>query len=254
MEGISISLIIKLSLVLAILVSILVIILKIRSFMKRSGMVEIIRAMKNARKLEMDEYSRPKDVVGMTKLVEPRIVEDFSDFNKEILYSLAERNLNKIFNALESRNIEMIKKDVDLVMVQKSVEEKIEDLISCNKRVRYDSIKFNRHALKSYKKESNMATVEVSSTVEYYYKEEGNDKVKISKSFDEVKKQTRYTTKFAYIYDESKFYENTVNFAINCPNCGAPLKRHDFCSYCGSRVEPINLKCWKMISYKEDYE
>ena len=167
---------------------------------------------------------------------------------------MAERNLNKIFNALESRNIEMIRKDVDLVMVVKLVEEKIEDLISCDKRVRYDSIRFNRHALKSYKKESNMATVEVSSTVEYYYKEEGNDKVKISKSFDEVKKQTRYTTKFAYIYDESKFYENTVNFAINCPNCGAPLKRHDFCSYCGSHVEPINLKCWKMVSYKEDYE
>ena len=88
-----------------------------------------------------------------------------------------------------------------------------------------------------------MATVEVSSTVEYYYKEEGNNSVKIAKSFDEAKKQTRYTTKFAYIYDKTKFYENTVNFSIN-----------DFCGYCGANVKPINLKCWKMISYKEDYE
>ena len=235
-------------------VAFLIIITRIIRFYKSSGMGEIFNAMKNARELEINEYARPKDVVGMTKLVEPRILEDFSDFNKEVLYGLAERNLSKIFNALESRNVDSIKNDKDLVMIEKYVEEKIQDLISCDKYVKYDSVKFHRHALKSYKKEGNMATVEVSSTVEYYYKEEGNNSVKIAKSFDEAKKQTRYTTKFAYIYDETKFYENTVNFAINCPNCGAPMKQNDFCGYGGAHVEPINLKCWKMISYKEDYE
>lgn len=240
---------------LAVFITVVIIaIVRISRIFTSSGMGEIFNAMKNARELEMNEYARPKDVVGMTKLVEPRVMEDFSDFNKEVLYALAERNLRKIFNALESRNSESIKNDVDLVMVQKTVEEKVQDLISCDKKVKYDSVNFHRHALKSYKKEGNMALIEVSSTVEYYYKEEGNEKIKIAKSFDGVKKQTRYTTKFAYIYDETKFYENTVNFAITCPNCGAPLKRSDFCSYCGSYVTPVNLKCWKMVSYKEDYE
>ena len=60
-----------------------------------------------------------------------------------------------------------------------------------------------------------MATIEVSSSVEYYYDEQGNDNVKISKKIKDVKKQTRYTTKFVYIYDESKFNYEEMGFTIN---------------------------------------
>ena len=58
-----------------------------------------------------------------------------------------------------------------------------------------------------------------------------------------------------YIYDETKFDENQLSFSISCPNCGAPIRglKTSNCEYCSSHIEKINLKVWKMTSYKEDY-
>ena len=41
---------------------------------------------------------------------------------------------------------------------------------------------------------------------------------------------------------------NIMDRLHNCPNCGAPMKQNDYCEYCGAHVEPINLKCWKILS------
>lgn len=71
-----------------------------------------------------------------------------------------------------------------------------------------------------------------------------------------MKKQTRYTCKFVYIYDENKIGKSKKNFSISCPNCGAPLKEigNYTCEYCSSHIEPVSLKMWKMSSFKEDYK
>ena len=71
-----------------------------------------------------------------------------------------------------------------------------------------------------------------------------------------MKKQTRYTCKFIYVFDENKFKKDALVLTIRCPNCGAPLKGLGKikCTYCGSDVDPINLKAWKMASYSEDYQ
>ena len=78
------------------------------------------------------------------------------------------------------------------------------------------------------------------------------------KSNNFLKTQTRYTCKFIYIYDVTKIPKQTSNsvFIINCPNCGAPLTNLEKgeCVYCGSHIEEINLKTWKMSSFSDDYK
>lgn len=255
MSFLSILLIIILILILAILITILVIFNGVKKTVGVGTLSSIFSAIRNRKYLEMTEYARIKNVSGMTKLVEPLVLEDFSDFNKNVLYQKVESNLQKIFNALENKSTDNIKNDDELIMLYKNIEEKINDLISCNLSVKYDGVKFHTHALKRYYKSKDMATIEVSSSVEYYYDEQGNDNVKISKKIKDVKKQTRYTTKFVYIYDESKFNYEEMGFTISCPNCGAPISgiKNKKCSYCSSHIEPINLKSWKMIAYSEDY-
>lgn len=235
---------------------IIYIIKKIKRNLSTSFMGQIISAAKNAKNIEMQEYERQKDVCGMTKLVEPRICEDFNNFNKSLLYSKVESNLRKIFNALESKNIDIIKSDRELSFVKNEVEQKIEDLNSMGKNLKYDGVKFHRHALKKYTKIDGVATVQISSTLEYYYSETGDSNIKLSKKFDGLKKQTRYTTDFVYVYDESNFNPSQVAFGINCKNCGAPIKSLDSktCQFCGTYMEPINLKAWYMSHYSEDYE
>lgn len=210
---------------------------------------EIKNAAKNVKNLKDEEYTREKNVSGMTKLLEPEILKDFPEFNKDLLFSTVERELRKIFNCLESKSTESLKDDLDSIIILPKVKEQIEDMKTTNTEVKFDDVEFHRHAIKKYLKSKGIATIETSTTLEYYYynnKKENNN----------LKKQTRYTCEFIYIYDETKFDEKQNVFSISCPNCGAPIMglKNQICDYCMTKVHPINLKLWKMSSYKEDYK
>ena len=209
-------------------------------------------AFKYAKDLKKQEYARPKDVSGMTKLLEEPILRDFSDFNIDVLFSLIEKNLRKIFTGIENHSAEEIVKDPDLVLMWSKMQDIVEDMKNQDIQIKYDQVAFNRHAIKNYEKKHGKATITTSSSVEYYYK----SNVKKDTNYEDVKKQTRYTCEFVYVYDEQKVGYDKEAFGVHCPNCGAPLRRLGAgnCDYCGVHVEPINLKAWKMASYKEDFK
>ena len=210
------------------------------------NMEEIVKAAKN---IKNEEYTREKNVYGMTNLLEPEIIRDFPEFNKELLFSTIERQLRKIFNALESKSLNTLQNDQESILILPKIKEQIEDMESTNTCVKYDDVIFHRHAIKKYLKSVGVATVETSTTLEYYYYNSNINN-------NNLKKQTRYTCEFVYIYDETKFGENQNVFSIRCPNCGATIRglKNQTCEYCMTKVHPINLKLWKMSSYKEDYK
>lgn len=213
----------------------------------------IIGAAKNAKQVAKEDAYRTKSVSGITKLLEPEILRDFPDFNKGLLYSVAESNLRKIFSAIENKSLSNIENDNDLILLLPKLREEINDLKERKVEIKYDDIIFHEYAIKNYIKSRGMATIEISTTLEYYYK--NSDKK--DDLWDNIKRQTRYTCQFVYIYDEKKLEKKNKNIiVINCPNCGAPLRNLEIgeCEYCTSHFEPINLKLWKMSSYKEDYK
>lgn len=228
--------------------------IKVRGMVGPANMKELIKAAKNAKSIEKQEYMREKNVSGMTKVLEPAILRDFNDFNKDFLFGKVEKNLLKIFNAIEEKSVEEIRKDNDLIYMYSTVRDKVQDIKNNNINIKYDDVVFHRHAIKDYLKSAGKATVTLSSTLEYYYSDD-SDKNK-NKKFADLKKQTRYTTQFVYVYDETKFKYNQMAHTISCPNCGAPLGKlgEGNCQYCGTYIKPINLKGWYMVSYSEDYK
>ena len=212
----------------------------------------IFGAAKNAKQIAEEDAYRQKNVSGITKLLEPEILRDFPDFNKNLLYSIAESNLRKIFSAIENKSLAGIDKDEELILILPKLKEEIEDIKERKVEIKYDDIVFHENAIKKYEKVKGMATVTISTTLEYYYK--NSDKKE--NLCNNIKRQTRYTCEFVYIYDETKLEKKNNIIVINCPNCGAPLRNLEIgeCEYCSSHFEPINLKLWKMSSYKEDYK
>lgn len=210
---------------------------------------EIKNAAKNIKDLKDEEYTREKNVSGMTKLLEPEILRDFPEFNKNLLFSTVEKQLRKVFNSLESKSTVSMENDSESIIILPKVKEQIKDMKSTNTSVKYDDVVFHRHAIKKYLKSKGIATIETSTTLEYYY-------YNSNKPSNNLKKQTRYTCEFIYIYDETKFEDRQNVFTISCPNCGAPIRglKNQICEYCMTNVHPINLKLWKMSSYKEDYK
>lgn len=243
-----------LGIIAGIVIIILIIYLIIRNAVGTTGVKEIMHAVKTTKSIEQQEYIRTKNLIGMTTLLEPLIMKDFNDFNKDFLYSKVENNLRKIFNAIENKLDNEIKNDKDLIYIYPSIIEKIQDIKNDNIDIKYDDVVFHAHAIKEYEKSCGKATIAISSALEYYYSNTGDKR--IEKRFKGLKKQTRYTTKFVYIYDETKFESNQTVLTRSCPNCGAPLTKlgAENCLYCGTSIEYINLKRWYMVSYKEDFK
>ncbi len=227
---------------------------KLRKFLGKSQMDELVDAAKNANSVKKQEYARPKTVTGITNLIEPEIIRDFKEFNKDVLFARAEKDLRKILTALENKTTVEIRNDRDLIYIRGTLEDKINDMRGTGLSVKYDDIKFHNHAIKSYNRSKGRATISISSTLEYYY--DSNNKKFKSDDYKNIKRQTRYTTQYVYVYDESAFDYNASTFSITCPNCGAGLEFFGAgnCKYCGTYIEPINLKNWFIVSYKEDYK
>lgn len=234
--------------ILGIILFIVIIVIIIVNKMGVHNTKYLMYVAKNSKNIAQEEITKHKSVNGMTKIMEPQIVRDFPEFNKNMLFNMIENNLIKIFSAIENKEIKEI--DEDLILLFPILKETIDDLKYNNIDIRYDDVVFHQHAIKSYEKIGGIATIITSSSMEYYYKN-SNKKNKYSG----IKRQTRYTCKFIYIYDETKLEKDEKIFTISCPNCGAPLKKFNLgeCEYCSSHFEPINLKLWKMSSYKEDY-
>ncbi len=229
-------------------VIVFIVISKIKKSVGKEEFKQLKELSHNSKEILMEMSETPKSVNGMTTLVEPQVLNDFPDFNKELIYSKIESNLRTVFNEIENLKIE---KNQDLELVNDTLLQQINDFKEQNIKIRYDNVVFHKHALKRYEKSNGIATITTSSTLEYNYYDSRR------KSDNSLKTQTRYTCKFIYIYDVKKIPKNSSNsvFIINCPNCGAPLisLEKGECVYCGSHIEEINLKTWKMSSFSDDY-
>ena len=194
-----------------------------------------------------------KSISGMTEILEAKIRRDFDDFHASELFNLNNKCLRAIFNSLEERSISHLDNDCVYDLIKTNIYEQIQDMIGRDIEVSYDDIRINKNTLSSYSNKDGSATIEVNTSLSYFYKTNN----KKEKSYDKFRKQTRFTTKFILVYDAEKFDGKSVTYAVNCPNCGAPTPSNGGeCKYCGTYVEgvnlnTINLKSWRIISYKE---
>ena len=105
-------------------------------------------------------------------------------------------------------------------------------------------------------KRDGRCVISIQSAVEYFYYKTASGK--LISGDKEYKKQTRYKMELVYIQDIDMLDNAGIGSAVGttCPNCGAPVRSLGAkkCEYCGSYVEPVNIKVWKLQSFHEvDY-
>ena len=234
----------------AILVLIVIIFLIIFSvyykFKRTLGISNFSNFLDEVKQNDRNNYSSKKSISGMTRIIEPLIIKDFPDFNLSHLYSSIETNLSSILNAKTKLDTKYLNKGLSLI--KGKIVKEIHDMQDENIVQKYTNIRFNDHALKSYKKNNGTATITTTSSVSYNYESNLDER-----KYDDLRCETKYECEFIYIYDEDKFKEKQKSFGVHCPNCGAPVKGLGdlTCSYCGTNVKKINLRNWEMASFKE---
>ena len=216
---------------------------KIKIMLKKAGIKNIFKEIKDSSDQIKDNK---KSISGMTRLLEPVILNDFKEFNKEELFTRTEKNLRTIFSSLENSSMDGFH---DMPLLYEIVKKEIEDMNNDRIKVEYNDIDFHDFAIKNYKKEAAEAIIEVAVSLKYTYKKYKNGKlIKNKENY-----QTRYLVKFIYIIDEVLFSKSKKVYGITCPNCGAAVKTlgDKNCAYCGAVIKDINLKAWFMSSYDE---
>ncbi len=213
---------------------------------KLSNFIDKIQAIREEGK------SKPKSLPGMSNYYVPKIIDDFSDFNQNLIYNETEKGLRAIFDSFSNNNIELLN---NYPLIKDSVSPIILDNIKNEINEVYDSVKFHGFAIEKYEKYKGVATVTVCTSLEYYYKKIIKNKVKKKSSYKEQKK---YSCKFIYVYDDSCLDDSILKkvIGLNCPNCGAPVRSFSQkeCPYCRTGLKTfkdINVKAWAFSSYKE---
>ena len=233
--------------IVALIVVILLLIFSVYYKFKRTlGISNFNSFIDEVKQNDRNNYSTKKDLFGITRIIEPIIVKDFPDFNLKHLYSSIETNLTSILNAKTKLDTSYLNKGLSLIkgrIVKEINDMKDEGIIQ-----KYTSIRFNDHALKTYKKSNGTATITTTSSVSYNYESNLDER-----KYNYLRCETKYECEFIYFYDEDKFKEKQKSFGVHCPNCGAPVKGLGdlTCTYCGSEVKKINLRNWEMANFKE---
>ena len=204
----------------------------IRIRLKKYFGSDIGEIIKEAR---LEDEELPKSLSSMDSIYLERIKKDFPDVNINELKSLCEKEILDIFNSVENKNVKSIKGKMKSL-----VESMIED--NRNKDISYQDIKFHKTVVSKYENNNSIATITFGSSFQYILNEGSKTK----------KVQDRAKIEFIYVIDANKVDYKKKVLGINCPNCGAPIKKlgNKSCSYCGSHIIDIVKKVWTINDVK----
>lgn len=196
----------------------------------------------------------PKSVSSLTRLMEPQIMKDFPRFSWNEFKHKAENMLTSALLAISAADVSKLVNASEEVTNQ--VMNRIENNRLTNARETYENIRIHQTEIADYVKTQGKCIIKIQSAIEYRYYKEINGKIVAGEK--QRKKQAKYNVELIYIQDAEKLEGQGAStaFGINCPNCGAPVKKLGelVCEYCGSSVNPINIKVWSLHKFYEvDY-
>lgn len=183
----------------------------------------------------------PKSVSAMTKLELPRIEKDFPEFNWPEWRQRSENILKGYLEAVEHKQLSYLK-DAGYGL-KEQVRLAIQEAHELDVTEKFDAVKIHRCEIARYQKEPFLCRVAIQISVEYLHTLVNKG---IEKSINNEKEQHRYELEIVYVQDVSALGHAAMGVGVTCPNCGAPVSDlgAKVCSYCGTEVEPLNIRVW----------
>ena len=218
---------------------------KVSSFSRAMfGTDSLVKGLK-----QQDEQlaATPKSVSGMTRIFLPQIMEDFPEFSLPEFIHRSENQLKGALNAVDIQSLE------PLSGAAGDLKEQIRIRIEHNKqsgiRERFQNIRIHQTEVSDYQKLGGSCVITLQSAVEYYYGREVEGRTGEAPK----RTQTKYNLELMYIQDAALISGRTTGQSTVCPQCGAPVNRlgNKKCEYCGSYVEPINIRSWSLTKISE---
>ncbi len=190
----------------------------------------------------------PKSLSSMDKIFLPQILQDFPEFNWNEFKAVISASICNMLRAIDARDIGLMGTDP---VQSPRLREAVGHVLAGTQIPFYRDVKVHDTVIKRYFKKEGTCYIICESAVEYYGYVEENGRV--VRGYKDRKRQEVYETELVYIQDAERAPgSGGGSVGVVCPNCGAPVtnlgaKR---CEYCGSAVEPLNLRAWKIQSIR----
>lgn len=212
-----------------------------------SAEVQLLRyAAKSIKNGDINDHlsTTPKSLSSMDKIFLPQIQKDFPEFNWNEFKAIIQQSILNMLRALDERRPGLV---ADNPVLYEAVTHEVQNV----RLPHYKDIIVHNTVIKRYYKNEGTCYILCESAVEYYCYVEENGKV--VSGYKDRKRQEVYETELVYVQNiEGTGIVGTDGVGLTCPNCGAPITNLGMkhCEYCGSAVEPLNIRVWKVNSIK----
>ncbi|MDO4961110.1 MAG: zinc ribbon domain-containing protein [Eubacteriales bacterium] len=214
---------------------------RVRSFSRKYlGTDDIVEGIKNQQEIY---DSTPKDVSSLTRLELPRIERDFPEFNWSQWKQICETRLKQYLEAKSSKNAALLKDAADGLKEQ--LRNEIESAVNAETEEKYEQVTIHQTEIAKYDKKPGLCRIKVEASVQYFHTLIRKGRTNLDNKIE----SNIYVLELVYIQDPSLVgNEYATAIGTNCPNCGAPVKilGNKICPYCGTGIEPINIKVWQL--------
>lgn len=204
------------------------------------SLAPLLRMLQLAEGAELKIPETPKSISSVTRLELPRLEKDFPEFHWPEWRQRSQNILQMYLEAVEHQQPSYLKEVGQGLYdeVRLAIEENRERDI----KEKFDNLKFHATEIARYEREALKCRVLVQMSVEYLHSLKASEKMEA----DRVKEQHAYELEIVYIQDITAVGDGTTGYGVSCPNCGAPITNlgDKFCTYCGTAVEPINIRVW----------
>lgn len=209
-----------------------------------------------------EEIARtPKSVSAMDSVYLPNIMKDFPEFNWAEWKQRVQNAVMRYMQALDEGNVSIL---AEYPTVRKKAEAEIANRrdtsaespsgsqrsnpLSADERrnanateaapTEYKNRRVYRTAIRRYDKTKGLCTIHTETSASY----DASGKTH----------QTVYDVDLIYVQDADQL--DGAMLGYSCPHCGAPVTKlgDKTCAYCGSALEPINIRVWQIQDIREE--
>lgn len=191
----------------------------------------------------------PKSVSSMTKIYLPLIQQDFPHFNLMEFKVKAENMLKSAFVAITQQDASLFKEGS--ADAKQKVQLRIAQSRQTGEREYFERVAIHQNEITAYTKKGGTCVITLQMAVGHlHYTQRAGTLV--AGSTDWVR-QSKYNVDLLYIQDPQLAAAGHNILGLNCPNCGAPVKKlgHKYCEFCGSGLVELNINNWSVHNFYE---
>jgi hypothetical protein len=198
---------------------------------------------------DLTQVQEPRSLSGMDRIYAPQIQRDFPELNLSELKQRAQQLAVLTLRTIDAADLSLLGSVGELYHTQ--VAQGLAEQKRLAERERFSEITVHRIVLSRYEKSAGTCRITFQLAIGARYQKVAADGQVLAGQAGIS--QLKMEIEALYVQDRAQLTSREqAALAFNCPNCGAPVPSlgDRRCLYCGSAIEPVNIRVWTFCRFQ----